>query len=132
MKNSHDLFCTQSTSTEVRIQLLKGLSCLCYLTEISQEKAQDLNLTSILLDHLDENKEQPDADNACKFWNCYFLAVLCSNNSTCITAVHRAGGEVVEKLHLLSQLDWSAWPANYTTALSSLLQSLAGMTVNYE
>lgn len=84
-------------------------------------QAQDLNLISILLDHLDENKE-PDADNACKFWICYFLAVLCSNNSTCTTAVHRAGGEMVEaKLHLLSQLDWSAWPANYATALSSLL-----------
>lgn len=31
---------------------------------------------------------------------------------------------VEKKLHLLSQLDWSAWPANYATVLSSLLQSL--------
>lgn len=114
----HNLF-----QTEVRIQLLKGLSCLCYLNKTNQGKAQDLNLISILLDHL-ENKEEPDAANACKFCICYFLAVLCSNNSTCITAVHRAGGEMVEKLHLLSQLDWSAWPANDATVPSSLLQSL--------
>lgn len=54
-------------------------------------------------------------------FGCCFLAVFCSNSSTCIIA----GGKMVEKkLHLLSQLDWSAWPANYATVLSPLLQSL--------
>jgi len=36
----------------------------------------------------------------------------------------RAQSEMVEKVHLPSQLDWSAWPANYATVLSSLLQPL--------
>lgn len=34
-----------------------------FFLKVDQEKAQDLTL-GIPLDHLDENKEEPDADNA--------------------------------------------------------------------
>uniref|UniRef100_A0A8B9QL91 Armadillo like helical domain containing 2 n=1 Tax=Apteryx owenii TaxID=8824 RepID=A0A8B9QL91_APTOW len=108
----------------IKIQVLQGLSCICYINPKNQRQAKDLNLINILLDHLDEEQESASG-NACitiQFWICYLLTVLCSSTVPCITAVHKVGGEKLEKqLKLLSHMDWSGWPNNYAAVLFSLL-----------
>nr|XP_009687062.1 PREDICTED: uncharacterized protein C6orf229 homolog [Struthio camelus australis] len=124
IKDLCDIFCTRSISTKVRIQALQGLSCICYINPNNQRRAKDLNLINILLDHLGEEQESA-SDNACitiQFWICYLLTVLCSNNIPCIIAVHKVGGEKLEKkLKSLSHMDWFGWPDNYAAVLFSLL-----------
>ncbi|XP_067148267.1 armadillo-like helical domain-containing protein 2 [Apteryx mantelli] len=124
IQDLYDIFCTQTISTKVRIQVLQGLSCICYINPKNQRQAKDLNLINILLDHLDEEQESASG-NACitiQFWICYLLTVLCSSTVPCITAVHKVGGEKLEKkLKLLSHMDWSGWPNNYAAVLFSLL-----------
>nr|XP_013817458.1 PREDICTED: uncharacterized protein C6orf229 homolog [Apteryx mantelli mantelli] len=97
IQDLYDIFCTQTISTKVRIQVLQGLSCICYINPKNQRQAKDLNLINILLDHLDEEQESA-------------------------SAVHKVGGEKLEKkLKLLSHMDWSGWPNNYAAVLFSLL-----------
>uniref|UniRef100_A0A8C6YVD6 Armadillo like helical domain containing 2 n=1 Tax=Nothoprocta perdicaria TaxID=30464 RepID=A0A8C6YVD6_NOTPE len=120
IQDLYDLFCTQPVSTKARILVLQGLSCICYTSPGNRRKAKDLNLITCLLEHLEE--EQESASATVQFWICYLLTVLCSNNIPCIMAVHKVGGEKLEKkLTALSRMDWFGWPDNYAAALFSLL-----------
>ncbi|XP_010214841.1 PREDICTED: uncharacterized protein C6orf229 homolog [Tinamus guttatus] len=134
IQDLYDLFCTQSVSTKVRIHVLQGLSCICYTSPGNQRKAKDLHLITRLLDHLDEEQDSASANEGLtvQFWICYLLTVLCCNNIPCIMAVHKVGGEKLEKkLKFLSRMDWFGWPDNYAAALFSLLGFQRLQSISY-
>ncbi|XP_066480547.1 armadillo-like helical domain-containing protein 2 [Tiliqua scincoides] len=120
-----DILTMPDTSTTVRISILKGLSCLCYINYVNQDVAKECHLTDIILACLDEDEDTPGAGSdlpIVKFWACYLMSVICCNNIPCIKLFQDSGDQMLQnRLEDLSNMDWSGWPQNYAEVMIGLL-----------
>lgn len=119
-----DILTMPDTSSRVRIQVLKGLSCLCYINYVNQDVAKECHLTDVILACLDEDEDSPavksDLPNV-KFWACYLMTVICCNNIPCIKLFQESGGQMLQdRLEDLCNMDWFGWPQNYAEVMFGL------------
>uniref|UniRef100_A0A8C1FE18 Uncharacterized protein n=1 Tax=Cyprinus carpio carpio TaxID=630221 RepID=A0A8C1FE18_CYPCA len=95
------------------IQLLEGLSALCYLHVANQNKAQALGLPDTLLEFISPTSKLSFTSQR---WSCYLLNILCCHNIPIIC--HLKDSESLQSiLEKLASLDWEKWPLNYAQEL---------------
>ncbi|KAL1255861.1 hypothetical protein QQF64_013922 [Cirrhinus molitorella] len=99
------------------IQVLEGLSTICYLHVTNQNKAQALGLLITLLEFLSPTSK---LSITAQRWSCYLLNILCCHNIPIICHM-KISTALQSSLEKLASLDWDGWPLNYAQELLMVL-----------
>ncbi|XP_076999627.1 armadillo-like helical domain-containing protein 2 [Tamandua tetradactyla] len=125
MKDIADLLGNQKMVPQIKILLLQGVACWCYLNPVSQRKAKHLNFLPILIGLIEGKvdsitKSETNNNLLVKFWSCYVLSVITCNNLSCMKELkeHRP---LKYHLQILANDNWSGWPENFAEVLYFLI-----------
>ncbi|XP_016359856.1 uncharacterized protein C6orf229 [Sinocyclocheilus anshuiensis] len=117
MASMVELLKTPDLTDQHIIQLLEGLSAICYLHVANQDKAQALGLPDTLLEFVSPTSKLSFTSQR---WSCYLLNILCCHNIPIIC--HLKDSEALQSsLEKLASLDWEKWPLNYAQELLKVL-----------
>ncbi|XP_021568738.1 uncharacterized protein C6orf229 homolog [Carlito syrichta] len=125
MQEVSHLLQNYEVAPKIKILLLQGIACWCYLDPESQTRAKHLQFIPILLSFLESRSESTikgeiNSNLLLQFWTCYVLSIMTCNNVSIIKEL-RGHSTLKDNLLMLAPENWSGWPENFAEVLFFLL-----------
>lgn len=117
MASMVELLKTPDVTDKHIIEVLEGLSTICYLHVANQDKAQALGLPDMLLEFISPTTKLSITSQR---WSCYLLNILCCHNIPIICHI-KDSTTLQSSLEKLASLNWDRWPLNFAQELLGVL-----------